>query len=378
MTTQAAGNHQGPLAGLKVVEFMGLGPAVHCAMLLADLGAEVLRFERPSGNAFENAILDRGRHIMQVDLQDDADRALCRRAVAKADVVIEGFRPGVMERLGLDPAQLLQENPRLIVARLTGWGQQGPLAPRAGHDINYIALAGALAHIRPVDGLPVPPQHLVGDYGGGSLYAAFGIMAALWERERSGRGQVIDAAIVDGVAASMSLFTGFVARGTMSAEPRKNILGGAAPFYRCYRCADGRELAVGAIEPHFYAELLRRIGAPESFLAAQNDTDRWPEQSQCLADLFAQKTRQEWCELFAGADVCVAPVLGHDEAPLDEHLMARGTFVERDGLRQHAPAPRFSRTPGAIQAGGAGAELLRKWGVDSQAPAARGAARAAT
>jgi alpha-methylacyl-CoA racemase len=364
MSHQGATSQNGPLTGLRVLEFVGLGPGPHCAMLLADLGAEVVRFDRPGGNGFPNPIMDRGRDIVTVDLKNESDCALCRRSAAKADVLIEGYRPGVMERLGLGPTDLLRENPRLVYARLTGWGQEGPLAPRAGHDINYIAVAGALAHVRPVDGLPIPPLNLVGDYGGGSLFAAFGIMAALWERERSGQGQVIDAAIVDGTASLMSLFSGLSARGAISLDPRRNVLGGAAPFYRCYQCAEGGEISVGALEPEFYGEFIRRTGAPEVYLQGQYDTDNWAERSRGLAQIFAQKTRQEWCRIFEGTDACVAPVLTLEESFRDEHLRARGTYVVHDGVSHCAPAPRFSRTPGVIRPSRQGGELLRSWGAE--------------
>lgn len=355
---------QGPLVGLRVVEIAGLGPGPHCAMLLADLGAEVLRFERAEGNEFPNPVLDRGRHVVPVNLKDPADVARCRAAVAKADVLIEGFRPGVMERLGLGPDQLCADNPRLVYARLTGWGQDGPLAARVGHDINYIALAGALGHCRADHSLPVPPLNLVGDYGGGSLFAAFGIMAALWERQRSGRGQVIDAAIVDGTAAMMAVIAGFASAGSLSLEPSRNMLGGAAPFYRCYTCADGREVAVGALEPRFYRELLRAIEAPESYLETQYEVSEWPSRAQEFARIFARKTRDEWCATFAGIDACFAPVLSISDAAQNEHLKARGTYVEVDGVVHPAPAPRFSRTPGAPRESLAGEELLGRWGVE--------------
>ena len=347
-----------------MIELVSLGPGPHCAMLLADLGAEVLRIERPGGNGFPNPVIDRGRHVVTADLKSESGRALCRNAAAKADVLLEGYRPGVMERLGLGPTELLADNPRLVYARLTGWGQTGPLAARAGHDINYIAVAGALAHCRPVDGLPVPPLNLVGDYGAGSVFTAFGIMAALWERERSGKGQVVDAAIVDGTASLMALFSGSLAQGALSLDPRRNLLGGAAPFYRCYRCADGREISVGALEPAFYRELIERTGAPVAYLDGQHDTRNWPERARIFAEIFATKTRDEWCKVFVGCDACVAPVLTLEESWRNEHLNARGTYIERDGVAHCAAAPRFSRTPGAIQDGGTAEELLRRWGVE--------------
>lgn len=365
MTTGGAGlQARGPLIGLRVVEFAGLGPGPHCAMLLADLGAEVLRFERPEGNEFPNPVLDRGRLTVTADLKSAADVARCRAACARADVLIEGFRPGVMERLGLGPELLCADNPRLVYARLTGWGQDGPMAPRVGHDLNYIALAGALNHFRSAGALPVPPLNLVGDYGGGSLFAAFGIMAALWERQGSGRGQVIDAAIVDGTAAMMSIAAGFAAAGSLSLDPRRNALGGAAPFYRCYTCADGREVTIGSLEPRFYREVLRVLGLPESYLASQYDASEWEQRGQEFARIFVQKTREEWCRLFAGVDACFAPVLAVSETVRDEHLSARGTYTEIDGVPHGAPAPRFSRTPGAARASLDGSDVLRRWGVE--------------
>jgi alpha-methylacyl-CoA racemase len=361
----AAGH--GPLAGLRVIEFVSIGPGPHCAMLLADLGADVVRFDRPGGNGWSNEVVDRGREIVTVDLKNEADRALCRRAAAIADVLIEGLRPGVMERLGLGPTELLSDNPRLVYARLTGWGQRGPRATTTGHDINYIAISGALAAIRGADGLPIPPLNLVGDFGGGSMFAAFGIMVALWERDRSGRGQVIDSAIVDGVASLMSMFSGLLPRRAISLDPGSNLLGGAAPFYRCYRCADGAEISVGALEPQFYRELIRRTGAPAQFLEAQNDPSHWQERSRVLAELFAQRTRAQWCAAFEGADACVAPVLTLQQAFQDEHLRTRETYVEYDGVTHCSPVPRFSRTPGAIRRSRAGTELLQSWGVEAGA-----------
>ena len=266
-----------------------------------------------------------------------------------------------MERLGLGPEELLARNARLIYARMTGWGQNGPLAKRAGHDINYIALTGALHAITGSDGHPIPPLNLVGDFGGGSLYLAFGVVAALWERERSGRGQVIDAAIVDGVAHMMTLFAGLLSSGAISLDPDQNMLGGRAPFYRCYECADGKYLSVGSLEPQFYAELLRRAGAPEALHQRQHDVDTWPERVKAFAKLFKAKTRDEWCDLLEGSDACFAPVLSYAESLGNPHLNARSTYVESDGVKQAAPAPRFSRTPGRIAPGGDGHVLLEKW-----------------
>ena len=351
----------GPLVGLRVVEFSGIGPGPHCAMLLADLGAEVLRIDRPGSNGWPNPVVDRGRHRLELDIRSEDGRALVLEAVDRADVVLEGFRPGVMERLGYGPEDLMARNPRLVYGHMTGWGQSGPLAKAAGHDINYIALTGALAAITDGRGRPVPPLNLVGDFGGGSLYLAFGVVSALWERERSGKGQVVDAAIVDGVASLMTMFGGLMSSGAVTLNPETNLLGGAAPFYRCYACADGAHIALGPLEPHFYAELLEKIGAPEAFRTRQHDPKTWPERSAALEQIFKTRSRDEWCVILEGTDACFAPVLTYEESLEHPHMKARGVYVEEGGLRQAAPAPRFSRTPGALQASGDGAALLDRW-----------------
>lgn len=352
---------KGPLSGVRVVEFSGIGPGPHCVMLLADLGAEVLRIDRPGGNGWPNPIVDRGRHAIQLDVRSEAGRALVYETIGCADVVVEGYRPGVMERLGFGPDELLRRNPRLVYGRMTGWGQTGPLAHSAGHDINYIAVTGALAAITDDSGRPVPPLNLVGDFGGGSVYLAFGIVAALFERSRSGKGQVIDAAIVDGVASLMAMFGGLLPTGAISLDPSANLLGGRAPFYRSYRCADGKYVSIGPLEPHFYADLLRRVGAPADLAERQNDPTTWAARTQVLEQVFQQKSRDEWCAVLAGTDACFAPVLTYEESVADSHMNARGTYVEVDGLRQVAPAPRFSRTPGAIPGSGDGEALRQKW-----------------
>ena len=336
------GPRQGPLAGLRVLEFAGIGPGPHCAMLLADMGADVVRIERAGGNGWPNPVADRGRQVLELDIRSAAGRARCLELAEKADVLIEGFRPGVMERLGLGPDELRELNPRLVYGRMTGWGQDGPLARAAGHDINYIALTGALAAIGGRSGTAIPPLNLVGDFGGGSLFLAFGILAALLERERSGQGQVVDAAIVDGVSSLMSFFAG----GSVAMERERNLLGGAAPHYRCYTCADGREIAIGPLEPQFYRELLERIEAPAHLYAGCDNPAEWAAQGECLAELFARRTQEEWCALLKGTDACFAPVLTLDEAPQHPHLQARGVYREVDGQSQVAPAPRLSRTPG--------------------------------
>lgn len=354
-------SNQGPLTGVKVVEFAGIGPGPHCAMLLADMGAEVVRIERP-GTAVFNPVVERARHRLALDLRGEEGRATARTAAQAADVLLEGFRPGVMERLGLGAEELCAANPRLVYARLTGWGQEGPLAQAAGHDINYIAVAGALSVFGKAGEPPVAPQNLLGDFGGGSLYCALGIVAALFERERSGRGQVVDAAIVDGVASLMSFFAGTRGHPLLSPERGGGMLGGAAHFYRSYACADGRHIAVGAIEPQFYAELLERLGLAEELGAGQLDPAGWDDGTERLAALFATRIRDEWCALLEGIDACAAPVLELDEAAGHPHNAARGLYRERGGALHTAPAPRFSRTPSAIRDGAEdGAEVVARW-----------------
>jgi alpha-methylacyl-CoA racemase len=358
------GKGSGPLAGLRVVEFAGIGPGPHCAMLLADLGADVIRIDRAGGNGWPNPVVDRGRAAMTLDIRSDEGRARCLDLTDRADVLIEGYRPGVMERLGLGPDVLLARNPGLVYGRITGWGQTGPLAKVAGHDINYIALTGALAAIGRPGEPAVPPLNLVGDFGGGSMFLAFGIMAALWERQRSGRGQVVDAAIVDGVASLMTMFAGLTPSNRISVDRDHNILGGAAPFYRCYMCADGKEISIGPIEPQFYRELLERIGAPEELLSDQNDQTNWEDRAAVFAKIFATRTSLEWTELLEGTDACFAPVLDLADVPQHPHIAARESYVLHEGLLQAAPAPRFSRTPGALRASRDAAEVFASWASD--------------
>lgn len=355
-----SGRRQGPLSGLRFVEFASIGPGPHCAMLFADLGAEVLRIARPGGSGFRNPVVDRGRAVIEIDIRSDAGRAAAIDACRHADVLIEGLRPGVMERLGLGPDVLHDANPRLIYGRMTGWGQEGPLATAAGHDITYIALTGALAAIG-VPGEPaVPPLNLVGDFGGGSMLLAFGILAALYERERSGTGQVVDAAIIDGVSSLMTMFAGLAPSNAISLERSRNMLGGAAPFYRCYLCADGLELAVGAIEPQFWSAFVARLGAAKAL--TQNPAE-WPKTCAKLAAIFAREPRQHWLDRFAGSDACVAPVLPLAEAIEHPHNRARGTYVKHDGMMQAAPSPRFSRTPGALDTQDDAAAMLARWAL---------------
>ena len=351
----------GPLAGVRVVEFAGIGPGPHATMLLSDMGADVLRIDRAGGNGWPNPVVDRGRHRIELDIRSDVGRAEALEAVTHADVLVEGYRPGVMERLGYGPDEMLQLNSRLVYGRMTGWGQSGPLAQAAGHDINYIALTGALHAIANEEGRPVPPLNLVGDFGGGSLFLALGIVAALFERERSGRGQVVDAAIVDGVASLMTMFGGLLPSGAITLDPERNLLGGRAPFYRCYECADGKYVSVGPLEPHFYADLLQRVEAPDDSRNRQNDPANWAERADIMADIFRRKTRDEWCLLLDGTDACFAPVLTYEESLDHPHMSARGTYIEANGLRQAAPAPRFSRTPGDIGEAGDGRALLDQW-----------------
>lgn len=360
---------QGPLSGIRVVEFAGIGPAPFCAMLLSDMGADVLRIDRAgSAGASPTEIIARGRRSLALDLKEPHAKRLVHAIAKAADIVIEGFRPGVMERLGLGPDDLIGASPALVYGRMTGWGQTGPLAHAAGHDINYIALTGALGAIGPRDGVPLPPLNLVGDFGGGGLYLAMGVLAALLQARETGRGQVVDAAIVDGVASLSAMMHWFRADGHWRNERGSNLLDGGAPFYRCYACSDGKSVAVGPVEPHFYAILLDRLGLAAAGMPAQNDASGWRENSEALASLFATRTREEWCELLEGTDACFAPVLSFDEAPDHPHNRARANHVEAHGVVQPAPAPRFSVTPGAIQgpppsAGEGGMAALAEWGV---------------
>lgn len=354
-------NVGGTLAGIRVVEFGGLGPGPYCGQLFADMGADVLLIDREHGNGWPNPVMDRGKARLVLDIRSEAGRQQALLALEKADILIEGFRPGVMERLGLGPDAVHALNPRLIYGRMTGWGQYGPLATSAGHDINYIALTGALAAIGPVDGNSTPPLNLVGDFGGGSLFLAMGILAALQERTRSGLGQTVDAAIVDGTASMMGFFTGMLQEERISMDKRRNLLAGAAPFYRCYRCQDGGQIAIGSLEPHFYRELIERIGGPSDALDAQMDVESWEEQAEVLAELFVSKSRSEWCEILEGTDACFAPVLELHEAPTHPHIAARGIYGDLDGIVHPAPAPRFSRTPSAIRTGRLGEDMLSTW-----------------
>jgi alpha-methylacyl-CoA racemase len=340
----------GPLHGLRVVELASIGPGPMCGMLLADLGADVVRVDRLEASGLGVPITPRfdvngrSRRSVALDLKADAGRAAVLRVVDGADVLIEGFRPGVAERLGLGPGECQARNPRLVYGRMTGFGQEGPLAQAAGHDLNYIALAGVLHAIGAREGNPVPPLNLVGDYGGGALYLAFGILAALFERSRSGRGQVVDAAMVDGAASLAAIFYGLQAAGAWGAPRGENLLDGGAPFYATYETADGRHVALGALEPKFFAELARRIGLEERFVKRQYDRQLWPEMRAAIAALVRTRTRDGWCAELEGSDACFAPVLSFDEAPRHAHARARQAFVSVDGVVQPAPAPRFDRS----------------------------------
>jgi alpha-methylacyl-CoA racemase len=338
-----------PLAGLRVVELAGIGPGPFAAMHLADLGADVIRVDRPgpvspiTGDPRLN-LLNRGKRSVAVDLKHARGAEVVLGLAERADVLIEGWRPGVAERLGVGPEAVRARNPKLVYGRMTGWGQEGPLAHSAGHDIGYIGIAGALHPIGRAGGPPQVPVNLVGDFGGGSLYLVVGILAALREAGRTGRGQVVDAAIVDGAAHLTTMVHSLLAGGRWSPERGVNLLDTGAPFYDVYETADGGHMAVGALEPQFFAELTRLLGLDVAGFPAQHDLNRWPEMRERIAAVFASRTRAEWTKVFSGTDACVAPVLSVTEAPHDPHLVARGTFEERDGVVQPAPAPRF---PGA-------------------------------
>ncbi len=360
----------GPLAGVRLVIVGGIGPGPYAAMLLADLGADVVRIERPDETARLGNLLARSQRSVALDLKSPAGLQRAQALIAKADALIEGFRPGVMERLGLGPEPMLAANPRLVYGRMTGWGQTGPLAQAAGHDINYIALSGALAAIGTPE-KPVLPLNLVGDFGGGALFLCMGLLAGVLNARATGRGQVVDCAMVDGAASLMTMFHGFLAEGTWQLARGRNFLDGGAHYYDTYRCADGRFISLGPIEPAFYAELRRRAGLDDDAWDAQNDARRWPALKARLAALMATRTRDEWCALLEGSDVCFAPVLDMSEAAAHPHNSARRTFVpmaDRPGHVQPAPAPRFSATPCADPLppppiGAHTDEVLRDWGV---------------
>ncbi len=365
----------GPLHGLRVIELAGIGPVPLCGMLLCDLGADVVRIDRvqPSGLGLSLEprfdVNGRGRRSVALDLKAPAGRDAALRLVAGADVLVEGFRPGVVEGLGLGPAECTALNPRLVYGRMTGFGQTGPLAQAAGHDLNYIALSGVLHAIGPVGGKPVPPLNLVGDYGGGALYLAYGVLAALFERQRSGAGQVVDAAMVDGAASLASVFYGLTAGGGWGPDRGANLLDGGAPFYDSYETADGRYISLAALEPKFFAVLAEALGLDAHFTARQHDRGLWPRMRQAIAAAVRQRTRDEWCAQLEGSEACFAPVLSFDEASSHPHARARAAFVTVDGVVQPAPAPRFERTPAVMpraapHVGQHSREVLREAGLD--------------
>ena len=334
----------GPLTGLRIVEFAGIGPVPFACMLLSDMGADVVCIERLGATVDKADFIGRGRSRIAIDLKDAASVEKVSSLCDQADVVLEGFRPGVMERLGLGPEKLCARNERLVYGRMTGWGQTGPLAAAAGYDINYIALSGALAAIGPAEGGPVVPLNLVGDYGGGALYLVVGVLAALLEARRSGRGQVVDAAMCDGAVSLMSIFYSLLAQDKWKTERSSNIIDGAAPFYGTYECADEKFVAVGALEPQFYELLVRGTTLEGVDLTTQNEQAEWRALRYRFAAIFKTRTRDEWTTIFEGTDACFAPVLTMHEAPLHPHFIARDTFVNVQGVTQPAPAPRFSRT----------------------------------
>jgi alpha-methylacyl-CoA racemase len=367
----------GPLAGVRVLEFEAIGPGPFCGMMLADMGADVLLVDRRTdprmGLERERwfDIMLRGRRSVTLDLKSEDGAAAALLLAEKADAVIEGFRPGVMERLGLGPEAMLARNARLVYGRMTGWGQEGPLAARAGHDINYIALSGALHAIGRAGEAPVPPLNLIGDFGGGGMLLAFGIACGIIEARGSGRGQVVDAAMVDGASLLSTMFHGMAAGGLWSEERGRNILDSGAPWYDTYRTKDDRYVAIGALEPKFYAELIARLGLAARPLPQQYDRARWPELRALFTAAFREKTRDEWCAIFEGSDACFAPVLSFSEARGHPHARARESYVDIDGLTQPAPAPRFGRTPGAAtraapERGAGGRDAMAAWGFGPQ------------
>jgi alpha-methylacyl-CoA racemase len=341
---------KGPLSGVKVLEFAGIGPGPFCAMLLSDMGADVIRIDRKGaqgGSKFD--ITARGRKSIALDLKNPDAIETVLKLVEKADILQEGFRPGVMERLGLGPDVVLKRNPKIVYGRMTGWGQEGPLALAAGHDINYISLTGALHAIGPKEGKPVPPLNLVGDFGGGALYLAMGMLAALLSARETGKGQVVDTAMTDGATSLMSMFFGFMASGMWEDDRYRNMLDGGAHFYDTYECSDGKFISIGSIEPQFYALLREKAGLDDAAYDAQMDKSKWPELKDKIAAVFKTKSRDEWCGIMEGTDICFAPVLSIGEAKDHPHNKARETIVEIDGVVQPNVAPRFFGTPSEIQ-----------------------------
>jgi len=360
----------GPLSGIRVVEFAGIGPGPFAAMLLSDMGADVIRIDRKGGRTpHKTEITYRGRKALALDMKKREAVEAALKLIAKSDALIEGFRPGVMERLGVGPDVCLKRNPKLVYGRMTGWGQSGPLANAAGHDINYIALTGALHAIGHAKGNPVPPLNLVGDFGGGAMYMVFGLLCGIIEARNSGKGQVVDCAMTDGAASLMAMFYGMTAMGMWQDRRGANLLDGGAHFYDTYETKDGKHVAIGSIEPQFYKDLLERTGISDPAFGAQMDRSAWPALKEKLAAVIKTKTRDEWDAIMLGSDVCYAPVLSIAEAPRHPHNVARKTFVEVDGIVQPAPAPRFSRTEPEIQGGPQGADndaALSAWGFSKE------------
>jgi alpha-methylacyl-CoA racemase len=363
----------GPLSGIKVLEFESIGPAPFAGMLLADMGADVLVIDRPATSDLGLKrerwydVMMRGKRSVTLDLKSASTREIALQLIAKADALIEGMRPGVMERLGLGPDKALERNPKLVYGRMTGWGQSGPLAARAGHDINYIALAGVLHAFGRKGEAPVPPLNLVGDFGGGGMLLGFGVACALLEAGRSGKGQVIDAAMVEGASLLAAMFSGFLAANTWSEERGANILDTGAPWYNVYETQDGKYVSIGAIEERFYKELLAKLNSNE-FLGTQHDRASWPRMKSRFAEVFKSKARDEWCKVFEGSDACFAPVLSWSEAPRHPHNRARSAYISVARVEQPAPAPRFSRTPPEVlrhppERGEGGAQALADWGL---------------
>ncbi|KXF50752.1 carnitine dehydratase [Rhodococcus sp. SC4] len=374
MSTTAAA---GPLAGIRIVELGGIGPGPFCGMLLADQGADVIRIDRrdEDGTPSGHPVLHRNRRSVTLDLKDPADVEAALALIGSADALIEGFRPGVTERLGLGPQECLARNPKLVYGRMTGWGQDGPLAQEPGHDINYIALTGALGAMGPGDGVPPVPLNLVGDMGGGGMLLALGITTALLHAQRSGRGQVVDAAMTDGTAVQLALVHGLLATGRWTDQRGSNIFDGGAPFYRTYRCADDKFISVGCVEPQFYAATLRVLGLTgDPLFAEQHDRHAWPAMSERLTDLFITRTRDEWAAAFDGQGACMAPVLSLSEAAAHPHNLSRNTFGVANGFIEPSPAPRYSGTPAAAPRpapviGAHTREVLAELGIFADTPA---------
>jgi alpha-methylacyl-CoA racemase len=365
----------GPLSGIRILELEAIGPAPFAGMLLADMGADVLVVDRPASTDLGLKrerwydVMMRGKRSVTLDLKESAGTEAALELISRADVLIEGFRPGVMERLGLGPDPALAKNPRLVYGRMTGWGQEGPLAPRAGHDINYIALAGVLHAFGRKGEAPVPPLNLVGDFGGGGMLLGFGVACALLEAARSGKGQVVDAAMVDGASLLAAMFSGFLAAGSWSEERGANILDTGAPWYDVYETGDGKYVSIGSIETRFFDELIEKLRIKKP--PAQHDRSKWPQMRKTFSRIFRSKTRDEWCKVFEGSDACFAPVLSWSESRRDPHNVSRKSYITVAKVAQPAPAPRFSRTPAAVrrappERGEGGVEALAAWGFDAE------------